>query len=129
VELTVPECWKLLASVPIGRVVFSQYALPAIRVVNHIVDDHEIIVRSHQGATIVGHAAVDGGAVVCYEADDMDPASQTGWSVVVTGMARPVYDPDACARYSQLLVPWVPGDMDQIIAIEPSIVTGRRLTA
>ena len=129
VELTVPECWKLLASVPIGRVVFSQYALPAIRVVNHIVDDHEIIVRSHQGAAIVGHAAVDGGAVVCYEADDMDPARQTGWSVVVTGVARPVRDPEAWARYSRLLVSWAPGGMDHVIAIEPGIVTGRRLTA
>jgi hypothetical protein len=129
VGLTDLECWKLLASVPFGRVVFSQYAMPAIRVVNHIVDDHVIIVRSHLGAAIVGHAAVDGGAVVCYEADDLHPARQTGWSVVVTGVARPVCDPDACARYSRLLVPWVPGDMDHVIAIEPGIVTGRRLIA
>lgn len=125
-ELDGPECWKLLASVPVGRVVFTQNALPAIRAVNHLVDDGVIIIRSHEGAAIVGHAAA--GAVVCYEADQFDTDRRTGWSVVVTGLARPVRDP-AAERYRHLLEPWFPGDMDHVIAIEAGIVTGRRLTA
>lgn len=128
-ELDGPECWKLLASVPVGRVVFTQQALPAIRAVNHLVDDGVIIIRSHLGAAIVGHATAEGGAVVCYEADQFDTDLRTGWSVVVTGMARLIRDSDAIERYRGLLEPWFPGDMDHVIAIEPGIVTGRRLTA
>lgn len=127
-ELDGPECWKLLASVPIGRVVFTLQAMPAIRAVNHLVDRDAIIIRSHLGAAIAGHAAADGGTVVCYEADEFDTARRTGWSVVVTGMARLVLDAEANERYRRLLEPWVPGDMDQVITIEPGIVTGLRLT-
>lgn len=128
-ELNGPECRDLLASVPVGRVVFTQRAMPAVRVVNHLVEDGAIIIRSHLGAAIVGHATSGGGAVVCYEADDFDTDRRTGWSVVVTGMARAVRDPDAIERYRRLLEPWAPGDMDHVIAIEPAIVTGRRLVA
>ncbi|MEV4128609.1 pyridoxamine 5'-phosphate oxidase family protein, partial [Nocardia sp. NPDC049707] len=49
------------------------------------------------------------------------------WSVVVTGLARPVTDPERIARYEQLLHPWVDQVTDTVIEIEPSIVTGIRL--
>jgi pyridoxamine 5'-phosphate oxidase-like protein len=52
-ELTQAECWHLLASVSLGRVVFMMHAMPAIRPVNHLVDDEMIIVRSHLGSAIV----------------------------------------------------------------------------
>lgn len=47
VELTGAESWKLLSSVSLGRIVFTQRAMPAIRPVNHLVDGQTIIVRSH----------------------------------------------------------------------------------
>lgn len=111
----------------LGRIVFTQHAMPAIRPVNHLVDDQAIIVRSHLGAAIVAHAAADDGVVVCYEADELDPVRHTGWSVIATGMARLVRDPDAITRYQQLLEPWVAGRMDYVIAIRPQIITGIRL--
>jgi hypothetical protein len=86
-ELTLGECWKLLREASFGRVVFTMHALPAIRPVNHFIDGHAIIIRSHLGSAITGQASGDG-AVVCYEADDIDPNRHTGWSVVATGMAR-----------------------------------------
>jgi len=130
VNLTEAESWQLLASVSLGRIVFTQRAMPAIRPVNHLVDDHTIVIRSNLGSSIVGRAAEDaatGGAVVSYEADDLDPDRHTGWSVIATGMARLVRDPEAIARYQELLEPWVEGQMDYVIAIEPQIVTGLRL--
>ena len=127
VDLTAAESWRLLASVPLGRIVFTQHALPAIRPVNHLVDDGTIIIRSHLGAAIVGHAASADGAVVCYEADDIDPVRHTGWSVIATGTARLVDNPGAVARYEQMLAPWVVGQMDYVIAIRPQILTGLRL--
>ncbi len=125
-DLTDDECWQLLATVPLGRVVFTQHALPAIRPVNHRIDGETIIIRSHDGAAIVKHAG-DDGAVVCYEADELDPVRHTGWSVIATGMARLVREPAALARYQQELEPWFEGPMDYVIAIRPRVMTGIRL--
>ncbi len=126
-ELTGEESWQLLSSVSLGRIVFTLHAMPAIRPVNHLVDDQTIIIRSHLGSAIAGRAAGKDGAVVCYEADELDPVRHTGWSVIVTGMARLVRDPVAIARYQQLLEPWVAVQMDHVIAIRPEIITGIRL--
>ena len=126
-ELTRAESWQLLGSTSLGRVVFTRHAMPAIRPVNHLIDDGTIIVRSHLGSAIVARAAADDGTVVCYEADDLDPVRHTGWSVIVTGMARLVREPAAITRYEQLLEPWVAGQMDYIISIRPQIITGIRL--
>lgn len=126
-ELTKAESWQLLGSVSLGRIVFSMHALPAIRPVNHLIDDEMIIIRSHLGSAIVAHAAADDGAVVCYEADELDPVQHTGWSVIATGMARLVREPAAITRYQQLLEPWAVGQMDYVISIKPQIITGIRL--
>ncbi len=127
VELTESESWQLMASVSLGRIVFTQHAMPAIRPINHLVDDQTIIIRSHLGAAIVARAAAEDGAVVCYEADDIDPVRHTGWSVIATGMARLVRERAVIARYEQVLEPWAAGQMDYVIAIKPQIITGLRL--
>lgn len=126
-DLTEGECWELLESVSVGRVVFTHRAMPAIRPVNHLVDHRTIVIRSHMGAAIASRASAGNGSVVCYEADELDPVRHTGWSVIVTGMARLVQDPDAIARYEKSLEPWIAGQMDHVIAIEPRFVSGIRL--
>lgn len=125
-ELTEAECWQLLGGVSLGRIVFTQRAMPAIRPVNHLVEDRKIILRSHLGAAIVSRATNDG-SVVCYEADDLDPDRHTGWSVIATGMARLVHDPAAIERYERLLQPWIATQMSHVISIEPEFVSGIRL--
>lgn len=127
VELTEAESWQLLAGVSMGRIVFTQHAMPAIRPVNHLVDGRAIIIRSHLGAAIVARASAAEGVVVCYEADDLDLVRHTGWSVIATGMAQMVRDAAAISRYEQVLEPWVDGQMDYVIAIRPQVITGLRL--
>ena len=122
VELDRAEALHLLGSVSLGRVVFTQRALPAIRPVNHILDDGNVIILTHLGAAI-GGAARDG-VVVAYEADEIDPVTHLGWSVVVTGLARPVTDPDQLTHYRQRLRPWIDRPMNQAIAISADVVTG-----
>jgi nitroimidazol reductase NimA-like FMN-containing flavoprotein (pyridoxamine 5'-phosphate oxidase superfamily) len=126
VELIPIECWRLLRGASVGRVVFTMGALPAIRPVNHLVDGQSIIIRSHLGSAIAGRASRDG-AVVCYEADEIDPDRHTGWSVVATGLARLIRDPGSAGRYKEELEPWAAGVMDQVIAITPQTITGIRL--
>jgi nitroimidazol reductase NimA-like FMN-containing flavoprotein (pyridoxamine 5'-phosphate oxidase superfamily) len=123
------EAMRLLASVDYGRVVFTLNALPAVRPVNHLVDDGQIIIRTRLSAaisTVVRSA--DLGVVVDYEADEFDPARRVGWSVVATGYARTVNDPDEVSRYEQLLHPWV-NHADTVLAIAPDVVTAFRIVA
>ncbi|RDI55287.1 pyridoxamine 5'-phosphate oxidase family protein [Nocardia mexicana] len=127
-ELDRAESLRLLAGVPVGRVVFTRNALPDIRPVNHLVDDDgTIVVRTRITARFTSAIRGNSPVVVAYEADDIDPVRRVGWSVVVTGFARPVTDRDRIARYEGLLHSWVDKVMDTVIAIEPEIVTGIRL--
>lgn len=126
-ELTPLESMQRLGSVSIGRVVFTRRALPAIRPVNHIVDGGQVIIRSHEGSAIVTATSGGRGTVVAYEADQIDPHSRTGWSVVVTGLARVVDEPERAARYRDALRPWLAGEMDNVISIDAQVVTGFEL--
>lgn len=127
VELDRDESLALLASVPYGRVVFTQNALPAIRPVNHLVDNGRVVIRTRLTAKL-GQAARDA-QVVAYQADQLDPQERTGWSVVVTGYARTLNDPAEVARLSAALRPWADMTMDTVVVIEPELVTGYRLVA
>lgn len=127
VELDRAEAMRLLASVDYGRVVFTAEALPAIRPVNHLVDHGRVVIRTRVSTRL--SAAVRSsppGVVVAYEADSFDPQQQDGWSVVVTGLAQTVTDPEQVLRYERLLHPWV-NTADSVLAIEPHIVTGIRI--
>ena len=128
VELDRAEAMRLMASVGYGRVVFTQGALPAIRTVNHLVDGGRVIVRTRVTAKLstAMRSSPTSHVVVAYQADDLDPQRQAGWSVVVTGLARTVTDRDEIARYEQLLHPWV-NQADTVVAIEPQMVTGIRI--
>lgn len=124
VKLSESAALALLGSVPFGRVVFSRDALPAIRPVNHLVDRDSIIIRTHLGAAVL--SAV--GMVVAYEADSIDPVTRTGWSVIVTGVAKRVFDLDEAERFERVLKPWAGGSMDHLIRIVPEMVTGFEMT-
>jgi len=129
VELSAQESVRLLSSVSLGRVVFSARALPAIRPVNHLVDDDYVIIRTDTRATITSELKAAGGTVVAYEADAIDQAQHLGWSVVVVGVAHRVIDPDEAAAYRRALRSWAPRSKDQVIAIHIDLITGFRLSS
>ncbi|MFE4592501.1 pyridoxamine 5'-phosphate oxidase family protein [Streptomyces laurentii] len=129
VELDGDEALRLLSGVPLGRIVFTRQALPAIRPVNHLVDGGDIIIRTHEGAALTLQAQQAGarGVVVAYEADDIDLTARLGWSVVVTGYCHLVTDPEEAARYRAILKPWTDQRSDHVVRIQPDLVTGIRL--
>ena len=119
------ESMRLLASVPVGRLIFTVNALPAVRLMNFAVADGLIVLRTAADTTVDGK--VDD-AIVAFEADEMDAATSSGWSVVVTGRAARVTDPELIARYREVpLVPWAPGERDQFVTITTEMVQGRRV--
>lgn len=123
-ETTREQAMQRLASVSVGRVGFTSRALPAIRPVTHLVDNGHVIIRSDEGSAIVNAASSERGAVVAYEADDIDVSSGSGWSVLVIGLARLIEDPEEAARYRQALRSLVPGETGWVIRIYPELVSG-----
>ncbi|MFJ4316582.1 pyridoxamine 5'-phosphate oxidase family protein [Streptomyces lavendulae] len=128
-ELRADEALQLLGTAELGRIVFTRHALPAVRPVNHVLDAGDIIVRVQDGTTLAALLATQQGAgvVVAYEADDIDLGEHLGWSVVATGYATAVTDPDEIERYVGLLEPWAAGSASGAIRIRPDLVTGFRL--
>ena len=123
--LTVDESLALLTSVPIGQIVFTDRALPAIVPVNHTVDDGCVVIRTTAGSTL---AAAVRHAVVAYEADRLDYDTRTGWSVVVLGEAERVDDPGEITRLTPVAPqPWAPGTRDHLVRITIAQITGRRI--
>ncbi|MFY1659227.1 pyridoxamine 5'-phosphate oxidase family protein [Micromonospora sp. WMMD1274] len=51
-ELSRHEALRLLAGVAMGRVVFTQRALPAIRPVNHLLDQGGVIIRTNLASSV-----------------------------------------------------------------------------
>ncbi|OMI35746.1 hypothetical protein SPAR_29326 [Streptomyces sparsogenes DSM 40356] len=90
-ELDRGECLRLLATAPVGRVVHTRQALPAVVPVNFgLSTDGAVSLRTSAASEL--SRAVDG-AVVAFEADAVDAAARSGWSVVLTGRAAVVTDP------------------------------------
>ncbi len=126
VELDRKESITLLTGVSMGRVGFTHQALPVSRPVNHLVnDDGDIVIRTHAGAALLATASAS--EVVVYEADQIDEATHTGWSVMVTGTASRVTDPRALSHYRTELRPWINTEMEQVVRIRAEFVTGYRL--
>jgi hypothetical protein len=120
---------RLLGSVPLGRIVFTARALPAIRLVCHLVDRDYIVFRVDSGVPVISAIRSAAGSVVAYEADAVDLSGQLGWAVTVVGVARRVTDPAEATRYRQALRPPAKGTPDQVIAIHADLVKGFRMAA
>lgn len=119
------QCLSLLADATIGRIGLTTGALPTILPVNFLLDDDRILIRSGQGAKL--DAALQD-AVVAFEVDDFDPVSHSGWSVVVTGVARAVVDPSELRDLeSAPLARWAPRGNGHVVSISTDLVSGRRL--
>jgi uncharacterized protein len=124
-ELGVQECYALLRTVPIGRLVATRHALPLVLPVHFALDGSAVVLRTGGEEALI-RATRD--AVVSLQADRLDPDSCSGWSVVVTGMASPMTSPDEVLRAAALnLGTWFPGPGDCFARIVPGLVTGRRL--
>ena len=125
-QLSRDECLRLMASVPLGRIIYTRQALPAVELVNFALDNGDIIIRTDHGGKL---AAATRGAVVAFEADSVDADRHIGWSVTAIGHSREVDDPDEIDRLERTgLTTWAPGERDHFIRISPGILNGRRLS-
>ncbi|MEU9135186.1 pyridoxamine 5'-phosphate oxidase family protein [Streptomyces sp. NPDC048404] len=125
-ELDRQECLRLLAKVPVGRVVYTRQALPAVLPVNFCLDtDDSVLLRTSTHTELL--RGIDG-VVVAFEADEFDAETRTGWSVVVTGRATVVTDPAEHERLTEVgPTSWMPTRSTVFVRIESEMVNGREL--
>jgi uncharacterized protein len=121
------DCLRLLAATPVGRIVFTRHALPAVEPVNFVLDRETIVIRTGISSKLVVAAS---NAVVAFEIDEIDIDNHSGWSVTVVGHAEEVHDPHERQRLAGLpLRPWAGGERDHFIRIQVELVSGRLLPA
>lgn len=119
------DCLALLARCPVGRVVVTEQALPAAFPVNYALLGEDVVFRTRAGSKLEAASAE---AVVAFEADEIDPVGETGWSVLIQGWAGLIVDAAELARVDALRVrPWAPGPDFHYVRIRSEIVSGRRV--
>lgn len=79
--LSTQECLALLGTTGLGRLGFTERALPAVRPVTFAVDDGFLVLR---GSPPEAFRSLDR-QIVALEIDDIDPVTRGGWHVVVVG--------------------------------------------
>jgi len=122
--LTEGEALKLAATVPVGRVVYSRYAMPAVHLVNFRLDGRDVVFKTRKGAKF---AAAVADTVVAFEVDRIDEAGRSGWTVTLTGRSSVVTRPEEVARLEELDVdPWIP-EREHYVRVRTGTVTGRRV--
>jgi uncharacterized protein len=119
------ECLKLLQSVPVGRLVFTQGGLPAIRLVNFSVDQDTIVFAADDGEKF---QAAERGDVVAFEVDEIDIDRHLGWTVTAVGYLS-VVPLEEAARLRRItpLRPWAPLHEQRLVRLSTESLTGRRL--
>lgn len=121
------QCLELLQTARVGRLIFTEHALPAVQPVNFRLWHDDIVIRVGGGAKL---ATAVGNLVVGFETDELDPDLRTGWSVTVVGHAEPITDAGELVELSGLfLQPWDEARRDYFVRIRTEKLTGRRRRA
>ncbi|WNG84843.1 pyridoxamine 5'-phosphate oxidase family protein [Mycobacterium sp. ITM-2016-00316] len=117
------QCLDRLAQVRVGRLVFTEDALPAIQPVNFRVWRDDVVIRVAGGPKL---QAATANQVVAFEADVLDADLRNGWSVTVVGHAEPITGVDDLVDVAGTFIePWVQGRRDHFIRIRTDRMTGR----
>lgn len=120
--LSQSECWELLSSRSLGRLVTSVDGQPEIFPVNYAVQNRTVLFRTAEGTKLVS-AAINNN--VLFEADDHNVAE--GWSVIVKGLARSLRSDEEIAEAEKAqLLPWIATVKPHYVRIRPMSITGRR---
>lgn len=120
--LSVGQCLGLVRSVRTGRVVFSEQALPAVRLVPLVVTGSRVVIRCEAH----GWCEKLHGTVVAVQADGPSQTGQGWWNVVVVGRAELVEDVSAVLAGA---LASDGGTSGRFLTVDIGHVTGQRLAS
>ena len=124
-DLANSACLELLRDNHFGRVAFVEQTdgLPVIMPVNYLMYGETVVFRTDPDSKL-GRAMRS--TTAAFEIDGIDERERTGWSVVVSGRAEEVVEPNELDELRQTpRLPWAAGDRFQYVRIRPRLVTGR----
>jgi uncharacterized protein len=125
-ELDEEVCRQMLARCTFGRVAFDDAdeglsVLP----VNCVYSHDAVVYRTQPGSAL---DRLGEGRAVAFETDQIDPVAESGWSVLVRGVAGHLGDPARIAALADSAVhPWAPGQRNSWVEICIEQVTGRMI--
>lgn len=119
------ECIRLLHATQVGRIAVPRGDVAVVLPVNYVMLGADILFFTGMGVKLNAALAA---TTVSFEADHVDVAARTGWSVLAVGPAE--RSDMARGRVEELgLFPWAAGDRNHLVRIRPTFFSGRRILA
>lgn len=118
------ECLKLLGTAAVGRLVYTDKALPVVHPVVFVLDGDRVVLRVPDGSATL--AARD--TIVAFQIDDVAPDLSRGWSVMAVGHVTEVEEEARLVRLRRLpLASRGHGDRDRYLVVDLELLSGRRI--
>jgi nitroimidazol reductase NimA-like FMN-containing flavoprotein (pyridoxamine 5'-phosphate oxidase superfamily) len=119
-ELGRDECLALLSAHSVGRIAVTGVdGLPFVVPVNYRLRGDSVVFRTDRGTKLDAL----GRHPVAFQIDEIDPIAQTGWSVLVQGVAHESPPHELAPVHVE---PWV-GPKHHWIQVVPRFISGRRI--
>lgn len=124
-EIEPSRCLSLLEAVPYGRLATVDGGEPLLVVVNHIVVDGDIYIRTRPDARLARLTEGLRVARAVFEVDSAFPAAQSAWSVMAQGLLTREHGEKRSAAVRSRLTAWAQGDREVVLHLEVRRLTGR----
>lgn len=125
-EMRETECRRLLEAGGVGRVAFNLAGRLTVVPVNYQMYEGDLVFRTAATTAVARYGA----GPVAFEVDRLDEGMHEGWSILVSGTARPAAESELEELRSNVAVePWAGGDREVYVVIEPDQISGRRIRA
>lgn len=127
-ELPYAACLRFLREGVVGRAAVCTPSGPRILPVNYAVLDDAILFRTTPYSVL---GSLTGSVALAFEVDSLDYQHHEGWSVVATGRASVLHDPNDVAEARGLLAvqPWAGGPRHVYVRLRWEELTGREVAA
>ena len=141
-HLSTGECWSRLHTARVGRLSYTERAMPAIRAVPFVVDDTDdadgtddtdgdrpgsVVIAMRASASHPG--LFDQPTIVAFEAGEWDGDRRTGWSVHFIGKALRVPDHELPDLAATGLSSWIDGEPGLYVRVSVELLDGQRVCA
>lgn len=125
-DLSRERCFLLLERSVMGRLAYCSDSTPRIYPLNFTLQGEAIVFRTAAYTTL--GTEIDG-REVAFEVDEVDRTVGHGWSIVVSGQAELVSDPDEVAQLRRVAdpQPWAPGVRPLYVRIPIRRISGRAI--
>jgi uncharacterized protein len=119
-------CWRLMETVEVGRLSYTEAALPVVRPVPFVVENGAcVVVALSLAVTSIRVFAQP--TIVAFEAGEWRPSEHHGSSVLLVGRASAASELDAVRFAERGLLPWIGGQLALYVQVMGGVVTGQRV--